>query len=271
MNSAEFVDQRIQELKAGGIPLTDAAWELCKLCVGWPYIFGDTGQLCTPSQRQAVWARHADDQPTLKSACKNFDGTGSCSGCKWSPDGKRVRSYDCRGFTYWILLQIWGWKLQGAGCTSQWNNDANWKLKGEVSDGIPQDVVVCLFYYKKDSKGNRTSTLAHTGLYYNGETYECSSGVQYSKALNKKWEVWAVPACMENGVQPVPPQPEKGTAIVTGKNLALRQGPGTDRNIILRIPTGKTVKLKDLPEGWSYVEYNGKTGFVMDKFIRKEE
>ena len=97
----------------------------------------------------------------------------------------------------------------GSGCTSQWNDKNNWKAQGEVADGIPQGVIVCLFYYKKDKKGKRTKTLSHTGLYYNGETCECSNGVQHSKTLNKKWEVWGVPACVDGDIPtPTPPEPD---------------------------------------------------------------
>lgn len=223
MNTAEFVDQQIQVIKGSGIPLSEAAWKAALLCVGWPYIYGERGKnYCTPAVRRAVWAKHSAEQPKLKEQCKNFEGTGSCSGCKWYPQNKRVRCFDCRGFTYWILLQIFGWELMGGGCTSQWNNEDNWKEKGNVADGIPQDVIVCLFYYKKDKNGKRTSTLAHTGLYFNGETCECSSGVQHNSALDKKWEVWGIPACVDGDVpvpvppEPVPPEPDKKPTIRKG-------------------------------------------------------
>lgn len=215
MNSAEYVSSLITQLKAQGCVLSDVAWQAALACVGWPYIFGDRGEYCTPAKRKAVYIKHGGDSLITKcQALKIEEGApvicGNCDGCKWYPGGKRVRSYDCRGFTYWILLQIYGWKLMGSGCTAQWNNKDNWKAQGEVADGIPQGVIVCLFYYKKDKKtGKRTKTLEHTGLYYNGETCECSNGVQYSKTLNKKWEVWGVPACVDQDIPaPVPPEPE---------------------------------------------------------------
>lgn len=217
MRSAKEVDGLIQSLKASGIPLSEAAWETAKACIGWPYIFGDRGEYDTPEKRQVVHNKYPE-YSKLISGCQVLNGkTGSCDGCKWYPGGCRVRSFDCRGFTYWILLAVFGWKLMGAGCTSQWNNEDNWKAKGEVADGIPQGVIVCLFYYKKDSKGNRTKTLEHTGLYYNGETIECSNGVQYTKGLNKKWEVWGIPACVD-GTAP-DPQP-----VPTDKKPTIRQG-----------------------------------------------
>lgn len=211
MNSAEYVDKQITKLKNKGIPLSEAAWKAALLCVGWPYIFGDRGEYCTPAKRQAVYNKHGGS--SLIDKCQVLNGKSlDCVGCKWYPGNKQVRSYDCRGFTYWILLQIFGWKLMGSGCTAQWNDPKNWREKGEVKDGIPQDVIVCLFYYKKDKAGRRTKTLEHTGLYYNGETCECSSGVQHFTKLNKKWEVWGVPACVEGDIpEPVPPEPVKPT------------------------------------------------------------
>lgn len=277
MNSAEYVGQQIDALKKSGIPLSKAAWKAALLCVGWPYIFGDRGEYCTPTHRKAVFLKHTD-RTTIISKCQALklekgqpEIIGNCNGCKWYPGGKKVRSYDCRGFTYWILLQIFGWKLQGSGCTSQWNNEANWKTKGEVSDGIPQGVIICLFYYKKDKYGKRTKTLEHTGLYYNGETCECSNGVQHSKTLNKKWEVWGIPAC-EGGEVPPEPKPEPGTAEVTGKNVALRKEPSTSAVIIMRIKTGETVKLEKEPEPtWDYVSYKGSKGWMMREFLREEK
>jgi hypothetical protein len=190
MNTAKQVDELITQLKGSGIPLADAAWQAAKACIGWPYIFGDRGEYCTPQHRRAAYANKGEDHPTIKTKCRNFDGSGSCSGCSFYPGGK-TRAFDCRGFTYWILLQIYGWKLMGAGATSQWNNDENWKAKGEIGT-MPQGVIVCLFYREKKN----AKVMAHTGLGYNGETIECSNGVQYSKTVNKKWEYWAIPACV---------------------------------------------------------------------------
>lgn len=218
MNTAAYVDEQIAILKTSGIPLSDAAWQAALLTVGWPYVFGDRGQYCTPANRRTAYNRTAEgkNKDNIKAKCKNFDGSGACSGCKWYPNGQRVRDYDCRGFTYWILLQIFGWKLMGAGATSQWNTESNWKAKGEIKNGIPQNVIVCLFY--PDSKNPKV--MAHTGLYYNGETCECSNGVQHFTTLNKKWTHWGVPACVDGDVPaptPTPtPTPEKRPTLRRG-------------------------------------------------------
>lgn len=211
MNSAEYVDQQIQEMKASGMDLSLVAWKAAQLTIGWPYVFGGRGENCTPGNRRVRYNKTAagKNKDNIKAKCQVLNGSReACGGCKWYPEGKRVKFFDCRGFDYWILLQVYGWKLMGAGCTSQWNNEDNWQDKGEIADGIPQNVIVCVYYYKKE-KGKRTKTLEHTGLYYNGETIECSNGVEYSKTLNKKWDVWGVPACVKGYIPgPTPPGPE---------------------------------------------------------------
>ena len=223
MNSAEYVDQKIAEIKASGIPLSEAAWKASLLCVGWPYIFGAKGQLCTQAYRKQVANRGKEEKyQAVRRNCqaiRESNPTGTCTGCKWFPNKKRVRSYDCRGFTWWILKQVFGWELQGSGCTKQWNEPSNWKAKGYVKDGIPQNVIICLFYEDKENKNK----MAHTGLYYNGQTCECSKGVQHSTKLNAKWTRWGVPACVDivppepgPGPEPTPPAPEKKPTIRRG-------------------------------------------------------
>ena len=197
MNSAEYVDNQIKVLKNTYSKMDYVAWLVALLCVGWAYVFGARGQYCTPSNRRA---RYSEDHPTIKTKCQNFDGQGSCSGCKWYPNGKRTRFFDCRGFTYWILLQVYNWELKGAGATSQWNTESNWKAKGKISEGFPKDTLVCLFY----SKDNKEKVWEHTGFGYNEETCECSNGVQHFTTRNKKWTHWAIPACVGGDVPPTP-------------------------------------------------------------------
>ena len=208
MNSAYEVTTLIDGLKTQGCVLSDIAWQAALACVGWAYVFGARGQYCTPANRRA---RYSDKHPTIKTACKNYNGSNSdgCKGCKWYPHEAYTRFFDCRGFTYWILKQVYGFELMGGGCTSQWNTESNWKAKGEIKDGLPKDTLCCLFYYKKDSKGNRTTTLEHTGFYLNGQTIECSNGVQHKTKLDKKWEVWAIPVCVESEVIPMPTVPSE--------------------------------------------------------------
>lgn len=218
MNTAKYVDEQIQILKASGIPLSEAAWKAANLCIGWPYIFGNRGEYCTPSKRQAVYQKHGGE--TLISKCQVLNGSReSCSGCKWYPGGEKVRSFDCRGFTYWILLQIYGWKLMGAGATSQWNDESNWTAKGTI-DTIPEDKLVCLFYPDKKNP----KTMAHTGFGYKGQTIECSSGVQYFATRNAKWTHWGLPKCVDSEVPAADPTPAHSADPAPAAKPTLRRG-----------------------------------------------
>ena len=218
MKTAKEVEKLIEELKASSIPLSEAAWETAKACIGWPYIFGDRWQPCTPAHRRAAYNSKGAEHPTIKSKCKNFQGTGSCSGCQFYPGGQ-TRSNDCRGFTYSVLLQIYGWKLMGTGATSQWNTESNWKAKGEIKD-MPKDTLCCLFVKKG-------KTMEHTGFGLNNETVECSNGVQYFKTRNKKWTHWAVPACIEGTISTetkAADEPDVGFPEASPRRLSIRRG-----------------------------------------------
>lgn len=171
MNSASQVDQLIRQYKADGLPLSEAIFRTGTDCVGWPYVFGARGGTTT----------------------KN---------------GIQVRQFDCRGFTYWCLKQF-GITIEGAGCTTQWGNEANWRAKGDIGN-IPDDILVCLFYRDKENP----QKMAHTGFGYKGHTVECSSGVQYFDKRKSKWQYWAIPAGIGGDI-PVPdtkPTLRKGDA-----------------------------------------------------------
>lgn len=217
MNSAAFVDKQIAAKIAAGVPLMQTAWETALMCEGWAYVFGARGEYCTPSNRRA---RDYEAHPTIKTKCKNFSGSGTCSGCKWYPGGKRTRVFDCRGFTYWVLLKVYGWKLMGAGATSQWNNSANWKAKGEI-DSIPANTLVCLFV--KNGK-----KMEHTGFGYNGETVECSNGVQHFTTRNKKWTHWGIPACIGGDIptdtKPTLRRGDSGAFVTLAQTKLIQQG-----------------------------------------------
>ena len=191
MNSAEYVSQKIIEIKQSGKMLADQIWDAALLCVGWPYIFGDRGQYCTPEHRRS---KDLEKHPSIRDKCQVLNGSKEgCGGCKWYPGGKKVRAFDCRGYTYWCLLEF-GIKIIGAGATSQWNNESNWEEKGTI-DSIPEDKLVCLFYTNKKNH----KVMEHTGFGYRGETLECSNGVQHFTTRNKKWTHWAIPQGLYDG------------------------------------------------------------------------
>lgn len=209
MYSAEYVDKYIADLKKQGMVLSEVAWKTALACIGWAYVFGARGQYCTPANRRARYEATPEgkDKENIKNKCKNFNSTSYCNGCQWFPDNQQTRCFDCRGFTYWVLKAVYNWELQGAGCTSQWNNDNNWKAKGKISDGMPKDTLVCLFY----SKNNLEVTWEHTGFGFNDETVECATTVYHKAKRDKKWTHWAIPACVGGDVPMDRPTLRKGS------------------------------------------------------------
>ena len=201
MKSADYVNSQLDAWKKAKKQLMWIAWQIALLCVGWAYVFGARGELCSPANRRAYYKSKGAAHPTIKTKCKGFDSV-DCSGCKWYPDGQRTRFFDCRGFTYWIFYIVFGWKLQGAGATSQWNTAANWKDKGTI-DTIPKDRLVCVFQHDKS-----TGKKKHTGLAYNGETVECQNGVQHFKKMDGKWTHWGLPMCCADGYVAPEKKPE---------------------------------------------------------------
>ena len=223
MNTANYVDSLVTNLKQqianGGIPLSPACWQAAVACVGWPYVYSAWGALCTPTERRKRFAM-CPTHTTIKSKCKGFE-SGVCTGCQWYPGNERTRCFDCRGFVKWLIEQVTGFKLYGDTCSVQWNHKENWCAKGQIGvDAVPQNVLVCV-YIKKDNKWT------HTGLYYNGATCECSSGVQHFDPMKKnRWTHWAVAACFKNELKlPNVPakEPDKGEQPVSDRKT-IRKG-----------------------------------------------
>lgn len=201
MNSAEDVQKLIEKLKKASGVISDAVWETALGCVGWPYVFGAEGEECTPEKRKR---RASEKHPTIESKCqvlREKDRKQSCDGCQWFPDGKRVRMYDCQGFTEWCLGQF-GINIKAAGATSQWNNKNLWREQGTI-DTVPDGILVCLF----QAEGNKK---VHTGFGYKGETIECQVGVQHFKTRNKKWTHWAIPKGIDGEIPDYKPTLRKG-------------------------------------------------------------
>lgn len=203
MYNADEVDQIIEQMKKDtSYCLSDKVWQTALACVGWSYVYGAWGALCTPSERRKRYSYHPE-KTTIKTKCKNFDGNGTCNGCQWFPDGKRTRCYDCRGFTDWCLKQ-YGIDLYGDSVGVQWRTDSNWEYKGEIKD-MPNDILVCLFVYKNNK-------WTHTGFGYGSMTCECSNGVEYHNPRSGKWTHFAVPKGIgSGGGDPVIPSDKKPT------------------------------------------------------------
>ena len=176
MRTTDEIAGLVEAYKAEGIPAPEIIARIAPECLGWPYVFGAWGEICTPSARRK---RVRDDHPTIKSSCPALNGS-SCSACKW---GIGVRMFDCRGFTRWLVQQV-GLDIIGGGATSQWDATANWSQRGEISQ-MP-DVVCCLF--------RRVSgRMEHTGMHIGGgRVIHCSRNVEEGTTA-KGWKHYAIP------------------------------------------------------------------------------
>lgn len=175
MNNIEQVETIRQTMLTEGAAKPEIIRQLALACIGWPYVFGAWGEECTPANRKRR-ARAA--HPTIVSACQCLRDTNrkaSCDGCKWYPDGFRVRMSDCRGFTRWLMQQVGLDIVNSAGkacqtVTNQYNAAGNWQRRGPIKE-MP-DCVCNVFDLKH----------GHTGMHIGGGTVvDCSVNVRISK------------------------------------------------------------------------------------------
>lgn len=212
MNSANYVEDLKNRLNdsvnRGEVTVSEAAWVLAVACEGWAYVFGAWGAYCTPGERKQRYSYN--NIASILEKCQRLRSSnpkGTCSGCKWYPDGEKTRCFDCRGFEDW-LMKMFGFDLQGEGATGQWNTAANWCIKSDDMSAIPQGVMVSVFIWDTSKKN-----MKHVGYYYNGDTVECSNGVTITKPMKKgRWTHWAVSKLFEKdlkGYTPPAKEPAK--------------------------------------------------------------
>ena len=265
MNSAKYVDEQIELLKGKDIPMSEKCWQTALLCVGWAYVFGAWGALCTTSERKQRYKYNNIASILEKCQClRSDDPKSSCTGCKWYPNKERTRCFDCRGFCDWILKQF-DFDLKGEGATSQWNTEANWCVKSDDMSAIPQGVLVNVFIYDKTKKN-----MKHTGLYYNGDTAECSNNVQITSPMKKnRWTHWAVAKCFEseyrNNAENAPIQPPADESGATDK-IVLKKG---DKGEKVREMQEKLLALGyKLPRYGADGSYGNETKSAVEQFQR---
>ncbi len=138
--------------------------------VGCPYIFGGTGQPCTPDYRRARMKQYPDYADLIISNCPRLkSGAASCSGCKWAQDGKGKQAYDCAQLTLNAMRQAEITLVSGA--NSQWLRTA-FVQRGEIKD-MPRNLLSLV--YREDSDGKKH----HTGLYFGDGTVTHAKGHNY--------------------------------------------------------------------------------------------
>ena len=201
MNSAQTVDNKIINWKTEGHTKAELAVLIAEACMGFPYVWGSRGELDTPKEREVYFNRSSvkgKDKENIKARCQVLNGSkSSCDGCGFYPNSP-TRMFDCRGFTYWVLKQC-GVTINGAGATSQYNDNSNWLEKGEIKD-MPLNAVCCVFQYNSSEKN-----MQHTGLHIGGgQIIHCSGKVKQGSTKDKTWSHYAIPKGMQEKVDSRP-------------------------------------------------------------------
>lgn len=168
---------------------------------------------------------------------------------------------DCSGLFSWAFAQLGGYMYHGS--NTMWNKycTSQGKLSGgKRTDGQTLKPGTAVFVLKNGTDRS------HVGLYIgNGEVIEASStqtGVIKTKITNSKWAEWGE----LKGVKYEEEIPSTvGSAVVNAVRVALRTGPSTNDSILVRVDKGERVQV--LGESWTKVTYQGKTGYMMTKFL----
>ena len=171
---------------------------------------------------------------------------------------------DCSGLFSWAFNKLGGYMYHGS--NTMWNKycTAQGKLSGgKRTDGKTLKPGTAVFVLKG------TSDRSHVGLYIgNGEVIEASStqtGVIKSKITNSKWAEWGELKGVDYSSATETPSSNIGSAVVNAVKVALRSGPSTNDKVLVRVDKGERVQV--LGDSWTKVTYQGKTGYMMTKFL----
>lgn len=145
------------------------AW--CLQRVGNPYIYGATGQPCTPSYRQARMSQYPQYAEKIRRNCPRLSGKASvCADCKWcDPEtGVGKLAYDCAQLSRWAMAEIGITLVSGA--NSQWTK-THWQECGSIKY-MPTNMVCLVFRQDEDHMG-------HVGVYQGDGTVIHAKGHDY--------------------------------------------------------------------------------------------
>lgn len=247
------------------------AAELVKTLVGCPYIFGAYGRKCTVEYRKSVIETREEYAVKITNNCPVLSGKQkTCSGCKY--EGKQ--SFDCRGLT-WYVCDKAGLKISKVGATTQWNTDS-WQEKGTINKApLDKEFVV----FRQDDQG----IMQHTGFRLaDGTVIDArghSQGVISANENTYGWTHYGIPYGAYDEYQegaPEEPEVEKKVdalykATVMGGMLNLRAAPRTTAVALAYIPEGAVVEVvAEVDKDWSQVHYAEILGYVVSKFLQRE-
>lgn len=218
----------------------------------WGYIWGTAGELWTAAKQKAL-EKTTDENRAM----------GRKYGSRWI--GHWVA--DCSGLFSWAFKQLGGYMYHGSDTMFRKYTTYNGELKkGQRTDGRELKPGTAVFTYNKTKK-----KYGHVGLYIgNGLVIEAEGTLKgvVTSNVNGKWTHWGELKGVDYGETPAPVP--AGKAIVTGKNVAMRQGPSKSTPVMTRVATGMIVDIA-VVEGWTYVHQGTKYGFMMNEFINISE
>ena len=243
----------------------------------WGYVLGKWCTMWTQSMQDSLVSsmrsKYGDNWKSTGKGDSNYWNAYYCQ--KWV--GHYVT--DCSGLFYWAFKELGGYMYHGS--NTMWNKycTSQGKLSGgKRTDGKELKPGTAVFVLKG------TSNRSHVGLYIGGgKVIEASgqdTGVMVSDVGNKKWCEWGelkgvdYSNSKDNGTlasELTPSQPEEkpsgavGSAVVNATRVALRSGPSTNNSILVRVDKGERVQVLD--NEWTRVTYQGKTGYMMTKFL----
>lgn len=244
----------------------------------WGYIWGTSGGMHTQAAQNQIVAYFQNKYGSNwvnNSAAKNEDKYNAAKlGSKWI--GHRVA--DCSG------LFVYAFKQHGQtiyhGSNSIWKKNAL-SSKGDLKNGLRTDGQelkpgTAVFVYK--STGDNYS---HIGLYVgNGTVIEAqgtSAGVTTTQITNSKWNKWGELAdvnysdTQEIEVKIVMGETYKVVA-ETGSTVRVRASASTSAVTLGSVTVGSTIGVTEKTNNeWYQVDYNGKVGYMMAKFLTQVE
>jgi len=225
MNSAAQLDNELANWIAQGLSKAEIVVKQAEFMMEWPYAWGAVGADCTVAKREYYMNRSAigeGDKELIRKRCQVLNGSAdSCSGCKYYPNGARVRMNDCQGFAKSVFKGV-GITLAGGGCTSMWNTASNWKEQGYLAD-MPAGQVCLVFKYISS-----TQKMDHVGIHIGGgNIIHCSGDVRRGTTKEKGWTHYGIPKGLDGSTPSDKPTLRKGSTgpyVVECQNDLLQLG-----------------------------------------------
>ena len=142
---------------------------------------------------------------------------------------------------------------------------------GERTDGQELQPGTAVFTEAEDGRHN------HIGLYTgNGLVIEAQgtqAGVVTSLVTNKKWKAWGElkgVSYAEGGEKEM----KKATVVLpsgaSGSTVNMRESASRSAKIVCQVPVGASVDVIQDKGEWCYIQYNGKTGYMMSNYLEYE-